>query len=337
MDVPGWKARDLEVISKLRELGDTATPGAAARNRIRTQVLQRLAEEQRRAPSRRRRVLAEVLAAAVALVIALGGLGLVLSKNAVPGDTLYGIKRAGESAQLGLTFDDSAKAEKHLRFAANRLDELTALRDADAARYAATLADFRHEAAEGTVQFTALAVQGGGRLEQLESWAGQQRLKLADAEPVLPVGAMDSYYASTELLGRIETRAELLRARLDCLQITTGQPDDLGAVPDSSECRPPAEAFAGGRPAGPLPLPAPPAVQQVPVTTTLTSQPPPPSESQPTGSLAPSNGVSAPPVVSAPVTAPTNQRTTTTTATTTPPPLVSLPPLLPGLPGVGIG
>ncbi|HVW44104.1 MAG TPA: DUF5667 domain-containing protein [Amycolatopsis sp.] len=337
VDVPRWSARDLEVISGLRELGDTATPDAAARDRIRTEVLRRLAEEQRRVPSRRRRVLAEVLAAAVALVVALGGLGLVLSKNALPGDTLYGVKRAGESAQLGLTFNDSAKAQKHLDFASERLDELTALRDADAARYSATLADFQTEATEGTAQFTTLAVQGGAPLSQLQSWAGQQRVKLAQAEPALPAGAMAAYDSSSYLLSRIETRVQQLASRLDCSQITTGQPDDLGAVPDSSACRQSADATASGRPGVPLPLPAAPPVEQAaPVTpTTVPGSPSSPPESRPTGPLAPSSGVVVPPAASAPVSAPTSPRPTT--ETTTPPPLISLPPLLPGLPGVGIG
>ncbi|HVW43030.1 MAG TPA: DUF5667 domain-containing protein [Amycolatopsis sp.] len=337
VDVPRWSARDLEVISGLRKLGDTATPDAATRDRMRTQVLQRLAEEERRAPSRRRRVLAEVLAAAVALVIALGGLGLVLSKDALPGDTLYGIKRAGETAQLGLTFGDSAKAEKHLRFASNRLDELTALRQADAARYAATLADFRQEATEGAAQFTTASVQGSGQLAQLQSWAEQQRLKLADVASTLPAGAMGSYHSSADLLGRIEARAQQLESRLGCFQITTGEPDDLGAVPDSSECRPPAGAVSSGESGVPLPLPAPPSVQQAaPAPTTTAPAPAGPSESLPTGSLAPSGGVQVPPAAGAPVTAPTSPRPSTT-VTSTPPPLISLPPLLPGLPGVGIG
>ncbi|HJQ45416.1 MAG TPA: DUF5667 domain-containing protein [Amycolatopsis sp.] len=334
MDVPGWSARDLEVISGLRELGDTAAPDAAARERIRTQVLVRLADQERRAPSRRRRVLAEVLAAAVAIVVALGGLGLVLSKNSLPGDRLYGIKRAGESAQLGLTFDDAAKAEKHLQFASNRLDELTALRGGDPARYAATLADFRTEATEGAAQFTTVAVAGGGQLTQLQSWAQQQQQKLADAEAALPTGAMPAYDSSMNLLGRIETRAQQLESRLNCNQITTGAPDELGAVPDSSACRTSADASGTGRPAVPLPLPAPSAEQAAPVTTT--TAPGQPAESLPTGAVVPSNGVSAPPVVSAPVTAPTGARATSTT-TAPAPPLISLPPLLPGLPGVGIG
>jgi len=335
VNVPGWSARDLEVISRLRQLGDTANPEAEARERIRKQVLQRLAEEERRAPSRRRRVLAEVLAAAVALVIALGGLGLVLSRDSLPGDVLYGIKRAGESAQLGLTFDDSAKAEKHLRFASNRLDELKALHDTQAARYSATLTDFRQQAIAGTAQFTELAVQGGAQLAVLESWANLQRAKLTEVEPSLPAGAAAAFDAASELLDRITARAQSLLARLDCLQITTGEPDELGAVPDTSECRPPSDAFTASEP--PLPLPAPPVSEPAaPPTTTTAPVSATPTESQPSGSVPPSSGVAVPPVFSAPLTAPTSPRTSTTSATP-PPPLLSIPPLFPGLPGVGIG
>ncbi|NKQ58403.1 hypothetical protein HFP15_36680 [Amycolatopsis sp. K13G38] len=337
MNVPGWSARDLEVISRLRQLGGTVTPEAEARERIRKQVLQRLAEEERRAPSKRRRVLAEVLAAAVALVIALGGLGLVLSKNSLPGDVLYGVKRAGESAQLGLTFGDSAKAEKHLLFASHRLDELEALHDAQAAHYSDTLADFQHEATLGTAQFTQLAVQGGGgHLTQLESWASEQQAKLTQVRSSLPGGSMDSYYAASGLLDRISTRAQRLTTRLNCAQITTGVPDELGAVPDTSECRPPGQdAITASQP--PLPLPPPPVSQPAAPATTTTAPPSTtPSQSQPSGSVPPSSGMSTPPVFNPPVPAPTSPRTSGTT-TSAPPPSLSIPPLFPGLPGVGIG
>ncbi|TNC28558.1 DUF5667 domain-containing protein [Amycolatopsis alkalitolerans] len=331
MDVPGWSGRDLEVISDLRRLGDAANPDAETRERIRNGLLERLAGGDR--PGGRRRVLAEVLAAAVALAIALAGLGLVLSKDALPGDALYGIKRAGESAELGLTFGDSAKAQRLLEFASNRLDELTALGDASPAVYLSTLADFQREAKAGTAELTKVATQGSGRqLGELRTWSLDQHEKLLAAQGGVPSGAFGEFVGSAELLSRIEARAQTLQARLDCFQITTGQTDELGAVPQAGSCEPPVDTFTGAQP--PAPVPIPPSSGQLPAqdvsTSTVPVTPAPPT---PLPAPAPSQ---APTAVEAPVPAPTSPRAPTTTSSS-PPPLISIPPVLPGLPGVGIG
>lgn len=333
MDVPGWRPRELEVISGLRELGRAPDPDDAARERIRTDILKRLDEGKRPAPSRRRRILAEVLAAAVAVLIALGGIGLVLSKGALPGDPLYGIKRVGESAELGLAFGDSAKAQKHLEFAANRLDELRALGHADPADYQSTLADFQHEARTGTEEFTVLALQNGGpQLDELRTWAQTQSAKLTAVQSAIPTPAAAQFTSSTELLNRIDARAQNLISRLNCPEITSGRTDDLGALPEAGECQSPTAAADGGRP--PLPLPAQPSIETAPLQPGTTPSPA-PSDAQPTGQLPPSSGIPVPPAINPPIPAPTSSRPPTTT--TTRPPLISIPPLLPGLPGVGIG
>jgi uncharacterized protein DUF5667 len=335
VNVPGWSARELEVISGLRELGAAATPDAAARERIRSGILERFSEPERRAPSRRRRVLANVLAAAVVVLVALGGIGLLLSKDALPGHPLYDIKRAGESAELGLAFGDSATAEKYLKFAATRLDELAALGPADPAAYISTLIDFQREAATGTAQFIMLAVQNGQRqLEQLVSWAREQQGKLAAAQPAIPAAARPQFTSSAELVTRIENRAQALTGRLDCFRITSGEADDLGALPDTSPCRPPAETFAGGPRLVPPPTTlAPESASSPPVSTS--ARPSDPAPSHRTSQSPPSSGTAAPPAAGPTTVAPRSARSTTTTSPQ--PPVSSLPPLLPGLPGVGIG
>jgi hypothetical protein len=335
VDVPGWTPRELEVISGLRELGRAPHPDDAARERIRSDVLKRLDEGTKPAPSRRRRALAEVLAAAVAILIALGGIGLLMSKNALPGDPLYGIKRVGESAELGLTFGDSGKAQKHLEFASNRLDELRALGQADPADYRSSLADFQREARAGTEAFTVLAMQNGGpQLDELRTWAQAQSAKLTAAQSAIPAPAVGQFASSTELLNRIDARVQNLISRLNCTEITSGRTDDLGALPEAGGCQsPPAAATSGGQP--PLPLPTQPGIESAPLQPPATTPSPVPSDARPTGELPPSSGLPVPTAVNPPITVPATSRPPTTT--TSRPPLISIPPLLPGLPGVGIG
>ena len=72
------------------------------------------------------RPLAAVAATVVVLAMILGG-AVLISKNAQPGDKLYGLKRASESAQLALAPNASARAKLRLNFASNRLDEVASL------------------------------------------------------------------------------------------------------------------------------------------------------------------------------------------------------------------
>lgn len=93
----------------------------------------------------------------VALVAVLGG-GTLASRDALPGDTLYGVKRAAESISLALTFDEDAKARRHLQLAATRLQEIEQLlqhhpNPAAAAadpRVVAALQDFDEATTEGS-------------------------------------------------------------------------------------------------------------------------------------------------------------------------------------------
>ncbi|MEO8083869.1 MAG: DUF5667 domain-containing protein [Ardenticatenales bacterium] len=78
-------------------------------------------------PSATLRVAALRLVAAV-LAVTLGlGSAVVASANDVPGDALYPVKRAAESARVALTFDAGRRAAYHLELATLRISELRAL------------------------------------------------------------------------------------------------------------------------------------------------------------------------------------------------------------------
>lgn len=327
--------KELAVVGGLRDLGASGAPDAETRQRIREEIAGRLAEAE--APSKRRgRAVANLAAAAVALVVALGGLTLLLSKDALPGDPLYGIKRAGESATLGLTFDDQEKAKKHLEFATNRVGELDELtrQGADTGAYFTGLTDFETDLRAGVTQMTALVTDQGGqaRLTELRSWARQQSDRLGVQVGHAPAEARDKFTAARDLLGKVQARTTDLGSRLVCYTITTGSSDELGAVPAAGDC-----VRNPNSPNAALP----------PVTTTVPSSVPtgspsptalPPSSSgvevaTPTGPLAPPSGGTPPPVAPAPAPVKPPPVTSITVA----PPLISIPPIIPGLPPIIIG
>lgn len=287
--------------------------------------------------------------ALLALVFSLAGMSLLLARDALPGDALYGIKRTAEAASLGLTFGDESKALKHLEFASARVTEIETLAqrypnpaDAPVGGYLTALSDFDNDASAGSRQLIALATRNDGRqLESLRAWAKQQADRLSAAAARLPGAARNREGASRALLGKIATRSDALLGRMQCYQITTGSFDDVGALPATGVCErvpgaaPPPGApstDASGRtvvPNGPIlttvPAPGlPPAAPPLPGQTlppitgpTVPGGTPPSGGTPPPGSPAPTQ----PPMIVIPLPLPT----------------VEVPPLLPGLPGVRIG
>jgi hypothetical protein len=331
----GEFADELAIVGALRALGEAGSPDPATRQRIRAEIAGRLETAAVTHRRRWRPRTADLVAAALFGFLVLAGLTLVLSRNALPGDPLYAVKRAGENTALGLTFGDQARAAKHLEFATNRVTELGKLADhgASASAYRTALDDFSSDVREGVSQLTALATGDGGaqELSDLRLWARDQSERLAAHQGALPAAASGAFGEARGLLDRVEVRTTELVSRLNCYQITSGQTDELGAVPAKGECT--------QKPLGQQqnPLPAPPG----PPSTTEPGAPPaastelPATGATPTPGTPPPTGGTAPPVIPAPIPSPTLPRLPTPTST--PPPLISIPPLLPGLPPIVIG
>ena len=283
--------------------------------------------------------------ALLALVFSLAGMSLLLARDALPGDALYGIKRTAEAASLGLTFGDESKALKHLEFASARITEIETLAqryanpsDAPVGGYLTALSDFDNDASAGSRQLIALATRNDGRqLESLRSWARAQASRLSAVATRLPGTARNRQGASLALLAKIANRSDALLSRMQCYQITTGSSDDVGALPADGVCE-----RVPGAAVSPLPqnTDGRSGTQQAPGLTSVPVAPLPPAA--PPGAL-PSGGLPSatlPNTTSgAPGTRPPETPTLSAPTITIPLPLptVEVPPLVPGLPGVHIG
>ncbi|MFI5605815.1 DUF5667 domain-containing protein [Amycolatopsis sp. NPDC051903] len=331
----GEFADELAVVAALRSLGEAGSPDAETRERIRAEIEGRLGE-----PVARRRwqpKMADLVAAGIALVLGLVGLTLLLSRGAVPGEALYGVKRAGEETALSLTFGAEAKARKHLEFAGNRVTELGTMTDASPAAYRTALADFGSDVRAGVTTLTTLATGGNGRapLTDLATWTQQQEQLLATEQPRIPTAARADLTSARGLLTRVQQRTTALVSRLNCYEITTGGSDELGVIPARGACTQQPAQPGGSAPASPAPATPVPTAPGAPVTET----PGPSSDlvvsGTPTPTSSPGASTAPPPVFAPPITAPTSPRLPTPTSP--PPPLISVPPLLPGLPPIVIG
>jgi hypothetical protein len=287
------------------------------------------------------------LGAAFCLVVALSGMTLLLSRHALPGDALYGVRRTVESASLGLTSGDDAKGRKYLEFAADRIGDIESLAarypdrtDSPVGDYLTAFTDFGADARAGTADLTAYATNhGDGVLTTLRTWAPQQADRIRKVEPVLPTAAAQQATATITLLDRIVARATAIAARNDCYTITQGGSDDLGVLPATGPCDhgPGTQESVGGAAATRLTQPQVPTTQPAEAGTGTARRAP----------VAPRDTTefATPPLVAPPVepVAPTGVVPTTvpgvpsTVHVPLPLPGIQVPPLLPGLPGLRIG
>jgi hypothetical protein len=193
------------------------------------------------ATSPQRRGLLGVSAAAALLVLAVTGGGALFSRDALPGDSLYGVKQTTESALTGLTSGQS-KAQRQLDSASTRLDEVQQLnsepasnsRDADISQ---ALHEFDEQSAAGSRTRLASAGPGNGaELGSLANWAQAQSTKLSSMRSSLPASAQPDADHSMRQLEDIRTRAQSLNNRQGCDSVTSGETDQLGPLPSKNSC-----------------------------------------------------------------------------------------------------
>jgi hypothetical protein len=203
--------------------------------------------------SRRRstRLMSSMVSGACAILL-LGALTVLLSRGALPGEMLYGIKRASENAEIGLTSGQEAKGQRHLDFAATRLEEVSDLITRDSTTAAGTgptaaglgpdeaalvlenLRSFSEQARTGSRMILPLASQPSGPPpRELADWARSQSSRLDTLSPSLDGDGRAAAADSQQMLQRLDQRATALGGPTRC---TTGdETDDLGPIP-AREC-----------------------------------------------------------------------------------------------------
>lgn len=208
----------------------------------------------------------------VVLTLLLSG-ALLLSRNALPGDSLYGLKLGSERAQLAFDTTDSAKANDLLHFATTRVDEVGvlvqrsrasavgvgphgvsaaggAIDAATAARIQQALARADSETKRGSQLLTGQAVadRRDGPLKTLSAWAKSQYTNIYDVwsnAPKTETALRNRMQKSLKVVINVGDRSTAVRSVLTktCKPATT---DDYGPVPS---CSPTPSGTTPGTPA----------------------------------------------------------------------------------------
>ena len=198
-------------------------------------------------PSLARRVVTVGMAAALA-VLAIAGGSVFASRDAVPGDALYGIKRAAEAAGGIFAGGAAARGQHDLDLAATRLDEIERMaRDGatDPAAYASAFQEFDNATRAGTRQVLAGA-DPDRSAGDLARWATQQTARLSALRATLPSASQSDADDALRLLDRVHDRAVAVAARSGCGQVTSNTTDDLGPLPAQGPCTASRQATPGG-------------------------------------------------------------------------------------------
>lgn len=260
-----------DVVARLREL-DLAevapAPRAEFRDELRAQLVAvaprvisestpdtppgeaRGALEHERARRKWARPLA-LAGALLAAVLVVGGGLTWYSQRSLPGDALYGLKRASESFQLAIASSDSAKAGDYLEFAGTRVDEATALVQRSLPTAAGVVADARVSPATASLVRSALgsadsdvrsasqllgaqAVRTASEdpLAAMTSWAPGQLHRLRRLAAMLPDSPLHARtLSSAALVHRAAHRAAALGTSVGCSCLRRANTDQLGPVP----------------------------------------------------------------------------------------------------------
>lgn len=189
--------------------------------------------------------------AALATILATAGLLTLASRDALPGDTLYAVKRGSEQVQIGLTWDPDERGFALLHFAETRLAEVTELVDQPAALVAGaprtpvaagadtheavvrTLAEMDRQTTAGVSLLTASAVQSSDEatLQILPTWAAGQQSLLDALWQRMSAPEQDRAEVSLALLERVDHRARMLEQGLPCNCLDETPADELGPMP----------------------------------------------------------------------------------------------------------
>lgn len=171
------------------------------------------------------------IAIAASALVAIGATtsAAVASQDAVPGDTLYPIKRLVEDVRTTLHFDDTARGESQLEIAGGRLDELSELARAKGtdSNLERALIDFRADTNKAAKTLIGRHEETGEQapLVTLDEFSASSLERLGTISAALPSNVLDELGRTTLLLRDLDTAVSDLCP--DCAAVPLTVPQEL--------------------------------------------------------------------------------------------------------------
>ncbi|HEY1487052.1 MAG TPA: DUF5667 domain-containing protein [Micromonosporaceae bacterium] len=170
--------------------------------------------------------------------LALSGISAA-SGDAMPGSTLYGMKRQSESTQIALARSAASKGNLYLDFAHTRLVEAVQIGPASSA-FVSTMTTMDQQTTEGANLLfgQALSHHDASALTAVNQFFSAQSSQLGNWEHSLPANSAGAKRAlkSVDLLNRVHLRASEIASALKCTStVKTIATDSLGHEPSCQE------------------------------------------------------------------------------------------------------
>jgi hypothetical protein len=215
------------------------------RNGLRAMLIAAGDEERRRADVRpplpitpRRPFLAmpqvRMLTATVLTAVAATAFVSLRSQGALPGDSLYDVKRGQELAHLAMA-SGGDRGELLLSMAHTRLQEAYAIQQAGKQPIDGVLVQMRETTVEGVrlVLSDAVAHQELGRLNRVAEFVGVQREQMGHLIAAVQQGSPVAI--ATDYLGLLQSIDQRVTSLRDTISCDPADADDLGPVPGSCD------------------------------------------------------------------------------------------------------
>src|SRR5215207_2394851 len=152
-----------------------------------------------------------LVASTAALVLLGGGIGsAAAAQQAMPGDTLYGMKRSIENVSTNVSVGDDSRGRRELEHAMTRLAEIDAMVEnggGDVTTINSTLDDFSAQARKGVTRLVASYQQDGdvSSITAVTTFITSARQAIGELAPKLPP---ESLKGAVEALATIEQLAQ---------------------------------------------------------------------------------------------------------------------------------
>ena len=197
-----------------------------------------------------------LVASTAALVLLGGGIGsAAAAQQAMPGDTLYGMKRSIENVSTNVSVGDDSRGRRDLEHAMTRLSEVQALAEhgGDVGTINSTLDDFSAQARKGVSRLVASYQQNGdeGSITAITTFITNARQALGELAPKLPPESLKS---AVEALATIEQLAQ--HTTVACPKCDAPKPAKGGSQP-SRPSNEPSDPVNGGATVQPSTAPTP--------------------------------------------------------------------------------
>ena len=248
-----------ELIARLRQLPAEPSPDAKFKADLRSQLVSitarivaesadevvPIARPRRRSLARRLRTPVLSIVGAAAVLVLLLGAAVWMSKGALPGQSLYGVKRASENVKLSIAGNSTDKGITYLQFATKRVTEANKLLEGssapsphDASLVTDTLDSADSDSRDGMKLLGgAVASQrSAAPLAKVTAWSTAQKLLLTAVVDQTNGTLKTRAEASLSLLNQIVTRTTAWQKDASCTCLSTARSDSLGPTPCTGSC-----------------------------------------------------------------------------------------------------